>query len=158
MKQAFLKAHLVTQELWNPQEYLQTRRQGLQTGEAPRGQVGSGDTYTVTFWGLGPKCSKTPSPTAPRPPGHREGKADVSWLHSGIILQLQHQAKCGHFLRHLAAARPGGKMRVFMHNQCSDRMLQLLEEHLTCGQTRTHAELCLYHRSEYKYCYKHHNL
>lgn len=111
LKQAFLKAHLVTQELWNPQEYLQTRRQGLQTGEESRGQVGSGDTYTVTFWGLGPNCSKTPPPTAPRPPGHREGKA-VSWLHSGVILQLQHQAKCGGFSVILLPLAPGDNASI----------------------------------------------
>lgn len=53
------KGSPMTQELRNPKEYLQSRVQGLQTHKESGGQLGSGDTYTVVFWGLGPKCSKT---------------------------------------------------------------------------------------------------
>ena len=157
LKQAFLKAHLVTQELWNPQEYLQTRRQGMQTGGVQRAGGKRGHLHSHVL-GAGSQVFKDATPHCPQAPRttRRQSRCQLAALRHHLAASTSSQVWT--FPPSSCCRSPRGTMRVFTHNQCSNRMLQSLEEHLTCGQTRTHAELCLYHRSEYKYCYKHHNL
>lgn len=156
LKQAFLKAHLVTQELWNPQEYLQTRRRGCKQARSPEGRWEAGTPTQSRFGGWVPTVQRR---HPPRPPGPQDTARAKQSAGCTPVSSCSFNTKPSVEVSPSSCCRsPRGTMRVFTHNQCSDRMLGSLEEHLTCGQTRTHAELCLYHRSEYKYCYKHYNL
>lgn len=141
LKQASLKAHLWPKNYGIQRSICKAECRGCRHTRSPEGSWEVGTPTRSCFGGWVPSVQRPPPSTAPRTP-RRQSRRQLAALWHHLAASTSSQA--WRFPLSSCCCSPQGTMWVFMHNQCSDRMLQSLEEHVTCRQTYIHTLSCVF--------------